>query len=505
MNRISNRRNASVGFRAIVLVSLLAVVGLGGALFWKPARPSGGKLTIYCAAALEPVVRKIAHRFKEEEHTDVEFVSGNSGSLTSQVETVRKGDLYLPADDSFLVDARKKNLVKECLDLARMKLIVAVKPGNPRGIKTLADLAQKDLTVLIGNNQTAVGRALRRAVGDSLNKWKADEMLTVQEMALGLKVGTGDAALIWDSVARQHELEIAEIAELSSVSARVQVGVLTCSEQPALALKFARYLTAPERGAEMLQKAHYQPIEGDAWEAQPTLILYSGGINRRALEKTLEEFKVREGVEINFACEGCGSLVTKMKTQTMPDIYFSCDRSFMTPSHIAEMFETPLMVSESDMVILVRKGNPKGIESLADLEREEIKVGWAHEKLTALGKLTKDLLERKGSYERLRGKSSSVTGIPTADLLVNQLLATSDALDAVIVYRANALSEKALELTEMIAIPEPDAKAEQQIAVALQSKQKHLSRRLIETVLSDESRLRFEQNGFRWLAKPLSK
>ena len=84
---------------------------------------------------------------------------------------------------------------------------------------------------------------------------------------------------------------------------------------------------------------------------------------------------------------------------------------------------------------------------------------------------------------------------PTADLLVNQLLA--GPLDAVIVYEANCAN--VLDDLELIRLDLSLAKAIQPIAVGRRSGHKHLARRLLEAIQSPQSKIEFESIGFRWI------
>ena len=77
------------------------------------------------------------------------------------------------------------------------------------------------------------------------------------------------------------------------------------------------------------------------------------------------------------------------------------------------------------------------------------------------------------------------------------------ALDALIVYRSNVLSnpenaEKYLDIVEMNL---PEAVAIQPYAVAKDSRHKYLMRRLLEAILSPASEKHFREAGFQWIAE----
>jgi ABC-type molybdate transport system substrate-binding protein len=269
---------------------------------------------------------------------------------------------------------------------------------------------------------------------------------------------------------------------------------LAASAQPAAALRFARYLAAPEKGGKEFRKEHYRPVAGDPWAVRPKITLFSGGVNRVAIQDTLKAFQRREGCDVSVVYHGCGTLVGMMKAGQQPDAYFACDVSFV--DQVRDQFLKPLDVSETDMVILVRSGNPEGIAALADLARPEIKVGLADEQLSALGSLTKRLLQEVGLYEKVL--QNRRTSSPTADFLVTQLVA-NDVLDAVVVYEANCAHVG--DQAEIVRIDHPRAHAVQPFAIHRNNRYPQLTARLLESLVGAGSQARFESVGFRWLAE----
>jgi molybdate transport system substrate-binding protein len=160
-------------------------------------------------------------------------------------------------------------------------------------------------------------------------------------------------------------------------------------------------------------------------------------------------------------------------------------------TQVADMFLDSTTVAETDMVIVVQKGNPKGIKTLADLTAEGLAVGVANPKQSALGALTQRMLEASNLYEKVEKNVKVKT--PTADLLVNQI--RTGSLDAVIVYRANTPYVR--DDLDILSIDHPAAKAVQPYAVSKDSPHRYLMERLLDSIQSEESRQIFEEIGFR--------
>ena len=486
--------------RNILLLTVATVVFLTGLLAWnsRSKRPGEveGEMIFYCAAGIKPPVERIAKQYEEEYGVSIQLQYGGSGTLLSNLRTARMGDLYLAGDESYIEVGKEQGLIAESIPLAELTPVIAVQRGNPKSVQGLKDLLRDDVAVALANpTAAAVGRATKNLLEKSGN-WERMEKSakvfkpTVNDIANDIKIGTVDAGIVWDAVVKQYEeLEAVRILDSASETQWITVGVLKTSRNPTAALRFARYLASRNKGQVEFEKDGYQPVQGDIWEENPELVLFSGGVNRLAIEDTLRKFEEREGVKITRVYNGCGILVSQMKAGEMPDAYFACDASFMT--QVADMFLDSTTVAETDMVIVVQKDNPKGIRTLEDLTAEGLAVGVGNPQQSALGALTKRMLEASNLYEEVEKNVKVKT--PTADLLVNQI--RTGSLDAVVVYRAN--TPKVQDHLDVLTIDHPSAKAVQPYAVSKDSPHRYLMERLLDTIQSEESRQIFEEIGFR--------
>ncbi len=181
-------------------------------------------------------------------------------------------------------------------------------------------------------------------------------------------------------------------------------------------------------------------------------MLYSGGVNRLAIEPVLKEFADREGVDLTTVYNGCGILCASMKAMgdtanpKFPDVYYACDVCFVPP--VAEQFPEAVLLTETAIVIAVPEGNPAGIKTLSDLARGGLRVGLCNAEQSTLGFMTSAMLRQTGLLESVR--KNVVVEVPTADFLVNQMRAGS--LDAIVVYEVNVAPHP--EHFDLIPLPE---------------------------------------------------
>ena len=124
---------------------------------------------------------------------------------------------------------------------------------------------------LANPDQAAIGRATKRlleqvAAGDG-TLWRQLEQHvtkhgvfkpTVNEVATDIRIGSVDAGIVWDATVAmpsfRGELKAIPAPELEGDPDLVSVCVLNSSPQPTAALKFARYLSARDRGLPVVRE-----------------------------------------------------------------------------------------------------------------------------------------------------------------------------------------------------------------------------------------------------------
>jgi molybdate transport system substrate-binding protein len=482
-----------------ILILLLAAAAAAIWVTFKPRHEGSGNLMVFCAAGMKKPVAEIAKDYQKETGTEVRLQYGGTGTLLSQLKITQQGDLFIAADDGALADAKKLGVTREEFPLVKQQPVLAVAKGNPKHIGSLADVLKPGIKLALPNPEAAsIGKVTKKLLGsewDALAAKAAVMKPTVTEIAADLSLGAVDAAIVWDATVPQFAgLEIVKVPELAKHEEHATAAVLTSCQQPTEALKFARYLAAPEKGGAVFQKQGFKNVPGDKWVAQPDLIVYSGGVNRTAIEKLLQEFATREGISMTTVFNGCGILCAAMKTMgdssnpKFPDVYYACDVCFVPP--VAEQFPEAILLTEAEIVIAVPKGNPKNIHTLADLARPGLRVGICNSEQSTIGFLTRSMLKSMNLWESVSKNASSQ--VPTADFLVNQM--RTGSLDAAVVYGININHDKAH--FDAVPLPADKSKAVQPFAVRHDSPNQQMGHRLLAFLR--EHRTSFEDAGFVW-------
>ena len=470
----------------------------------------GQELLVYCATGVKKAVEEAAGKFEQETGVRVSLEYASSGVLASKLKIDKEGgvpraDVYIPADYVYADRARTDGLTAESLRVATWKVVLGVKPGSDLAPANCDEMLAQKLSLVICDPLAGVGKKTKTMLERSghwgaVDAAKAASFPTVTEAALAVKENAGtQAAFVWDSVARQFGLQVVDLPELAASRADISVAVTATTARPALALKFARYLAAPTRGGAVYERHHYLPIPGDAWADSPRLRIDCGGVNREAVEPTLREFRQREGVEIDVVYAGCGTLVGKMQAsqQGVPDIFMTCDATYldMAQEKMNHPFGPDLKVSSTRIVMLVAKGNPRGLRSLTDLAKRGLQVGTTDPKASALGALSHELCRETGQFDAI--ESNIVMMADTAHTLI-QTMEAGGKLDVVLVYEANIQHLK--DRFDTVPLQPARALAVQNVAARKTTPYPRLAKRLMERLTSAASRQRFEQLGFGWEA-----
>lgn len=110
----------------------------------------------FCGAASKPAMEEAAETFQKLNGIKVDLNFGGSGTMLSQMKLSRRGDVYIPGSPDYMVKAGREGVVdpKTIKIIAYLVPAIGVQPGNPKGIKTLGDLAKPGVKVGIGNPES---------------------------------------------------------------------------------------------------------------------------------------------------------------------------------------------------------------------------------------------------------------------------------------------------------------------------------------------------------------
>lgn len=512
-NSPHHRRGSANLLLVLACVSIAVLIGLLGLLYWVGREASSpaveytaGKfepLTIFCAAGLRYPLDQIVDNYTGTYGRPVSVQYGGSNTMLSQLAVGKNADLYIAADDSYTQLAEERSMVRERFPLASQRPVIVVRKQDPPDITTVNDLPAKHIRYAIGDPEaTAVGKKTKQAL-EKTGIWKlvingaTVIKPTVNEIASAVSLGSIDAGVVWDSTAVQYpELQVVHDPQLEIDPAKIEAAVTEYTDQPAAALHFARFLASADRGLPVFSERGFNVVAGDRWAERPQLTFYVGAVNRRAIENAVNQFAEREGVTVNTVYNGCGILTAQMRSMIannpgeFPDSFMACDTFYMRK--VDDLFLDAVSISDTDIVIVVKKGNPKNISGLSDLIRPGVRVALGQPRQCTIGVLSKNLLAAEGIYDTLQQSGNLVAETTSSALLLPNII--TGAADVVLAYRSDA--EALNDEIETMTIDSELAKAVQAYGIAKNSNSKRLSARLFDSISA--AKADFLKQGFGW-------
>jgi molybdate transport system substrate-binding protein len=223
-------------------------------------------LRIYCAAGVAKPIDELTEMFSKR-HPSVRFetVYEGSGTLLTKIDINRTGDLYVAADDVYMERATEKGLLVHAKRMAVFTPVLAVPKGNPKNIRSFADLTKDGVRLGLGDDKAAaVGQVALRLLKEKglwpeVQKNLVVTAATVNQLAIQAGTGSLDAAIIWDATLWQNKERLEEVDRGGPDSqVGVPLGVLQCSDHHKLAESFMEFATSAQ-AADVFRRHGFVP------------------------------------------------------------------------------------------------------------------------------------------------------------------------------------------------------------------------------------------------------
>ena len=255
------RFRAGPGIAAALLVlPLTAACGGGGSGSGEPASGRSGSITVFAASSLTDAFNEIGRGFEAADGgARVTFNYGGSSTLVQQIGAGAPADVLATADETTMQQAVTAGTVDGPALFAHNRLAILVAKGNPKNIRTLADLARPGLVVVLCAAEVPCGRsgalALQKAGVEVKPRSLEPNVKGVQSK---VTLGEADAGIVYvtDVKAAGAQAEGVGIPDPQNVVAAYPIATVRASGNRELAAAFVAYVRS-EAGQQALARAGF--------------------------------------------------------------------------------------------------------------------------------------------------------------------------------------------------------------------------------------------------------
>jgi molybdate transport system substrate-binding protein len=245
---------------AVVLL-VVAVVAAGcGGNDDSPGGESPTGIKVFAAASLTAAFNQLGERYTAANGgTKVSFNFAGSQALATQIRQGAPADVFASADVPNMDKAR--DLVDPPQNFASNRLRIVVEKGNPRGVKSLDDLAGKDLKVVLAAPQVPAGRYAEQILdraGVSVQPVSLED--NVKAVVTKVSLGEADAGVVYatDVTAGGDKIEGVDIPKDQNVTATYPIATVKASRHQQQAQAFVDLVRSPD-GQRVLESFGFLP------------------------------------------------------------------------------------------------------------------------------------------------------------------------------------------------------------------------------------------------------
>jgi molybdate transport system substrate-binding protein len=232
---------------ALAAAALLLVAGCGASSSSGDGDGDGGaSVTVLAASSLQDVFGDVAGAF-EHDHpgVDVHLSFEGSSRLVAQITVGAPADVFASADAANMARVVDAGLVEGTpVVIATNRLAIAVAPGNPLGISSLADVAGRRLALCAP--EVPCGRYTAQAFAAAgLDVPAASTEGSVRAALTKVVLGEADAAVVYATdITATDGVEGVDLPAAQAIRATYPAAALTGAAPRGAAADFVAFLTS---------------------------------------------------------------------------------------------------------------------------------------------------------------------------------------------------------------------------------------------------------------------
>jgi molybdate transport system substrate-binding protein len=247
---------------AVVAVAALVLAACGGNDNTSSGGSSGSanEIKVFAAASLTAAFTELGQQYTSANGgTKVTFNFAGSQALATQIQQAAPADVFASADTTNM--DKVKDLVGTPQNFASNLLQIVVEKGNPKGVKTLDDLANPDLKVVLAAPDVPAGKYAAEALNTAKVTVKpVSEEDNVKAVVTKVSLGEADAGIVYvtDVTAGGDKVEGVDIPQDQNVTATYPIATVKASKAQDKAQAFMD-LVLSDQGQQVLKKYGFLP------------------------------------------------------------------------------------------------------------------------------------------------------------------------------------------------------------------------------------------------------
>jgi molybdate transport system substrate-binding protein len=224
------------------------------------AAASPAEIRVFAAASLTAAFNELGPRFTAANGgTEVTFNFAGSQALATQIRQGAPADVFASADVPNM--DKVGDLVGDRRVFAGNRLAIVVEPGNPKDVKTLDDLANPDLKVVLAAPDVPAGKYAAQVLGRAgVTVEPVSQEDDVKSVVTKVSLGEADAGIVYvtDVTAGGDRVEGVDIPTGQNVTASYPIATVTASEAQDEARAFVDLVRSAE-GQQVLRRHGFLP------------------------------------------------------------------------------------------------------------------------------------------------------------------------------------------------------------------------------------------------------
>ncbi|MBN2137662.1 MAG: substrate-binding domain-containing protein [Sedimentisphaerales bacterium] len=237
--------------RTPLLLSMIAASFLPALIGCGKKEPAGKtELVLLCGSSFVKPAEQICTRFTEKTGIKITATVAGSEDFLPHVKAADQGDILI-THDPYLDYTRDANALLDSVQVGFVAPVLAVQTGNPKGIKSIDDLAKPGLKVALTDPKySTCGEMVfalleKKGLKEAILK-NVENRLTKGHSTLGtyLKTQTVDAVIMWNGVADtfKDSLDVIRTPYEYEEEIRVHIIGLSYTKHPDELKKFIEFV-----------------------------------------------------------------------------------------------------------------------------------------------------------------------------------------------------------------------------------------------------------------------